>query len=155
MRRCQLHMSRRSECLRLGNGHYCCCGWTMKGFLCNYVSRQEKALLVQRQMVPKRGKGERLRTYQSKPKTKTKKGKEKELTNPNLRLPQSLPLRSEQELQSIACTLQQKGEMPKIKRRRTHLKCKSLDTEDGKDHIGKDGTNPEDLGSRSTLDTEP
>ena len=80
----------------------------MKGFLCNYVSRQEKALSVQRQMVPKRGKGERLRTYQSKPKTKTKKGKEKELTNPNLRLPQSLPLRSEQELQSIACTLQQK-----------------------------------------------
>ena len=45
--------------------------------------------------------------------------------------------------------------MAKIKRRRTHLKCKSLDTEDGKDHIGKDGTNPEDLGSRSTLDTEP
>ena len=80
----------------------------MKGFLCNYVSRQEKAFSVQRQIVPKRGKGERLRTYQSKPKTKTKtkKENEKELTNPNLRLPQSLPLRSEQELQSIACTLQ-------------------------------------------------
>jgi len=59
--------------------------------------------------------------------------------DPNLRLPESLPLRSEQELQSVAST----------------LKCKSFDTEDGKNDIGKDGANPEDLGSRNTLDTEP
>ena len=37
--------------------------------------------------------------------------KDWELTNPDLGLPQSLPLRSEQELQSVASTLQQKEEI--------------------------------------------
>ena len=32
-----------------------------------------------------------------------------------------------------------------------NLKSKSLHTEDGENHIGEDGANPEDLGSRETL----
>ena len=72
-------------------------------------------------------------------------------------LPQSLPLRSEQELQSVASTLQQKEEIStklakKTKKTtRTYLKCKSLDTKDGKHDIGKDGAYPEDLGSTKIL----
>jgi len=58
--------------------------------------------------------------------------------DPNLGLPESFPLGSEQELQSVGGT----------------LKCESFDAEDGENDIGEDGANPENLGSRNTLDTE-
>ena len=65
----------------------------MKGFLIE----RGKALSVK--LFPREGKGEE--NY-------------RELTNPNLRLPQSLPLRSEQELQSIASTLQKQRVVNRI-----------------------------------------
>ena len=66
----------------------------IEGLLCNYLSRPEKALFSL-QVLPRKGNSGRERWIEM----------DGGLTDPNLRLPQSLPLRSEQELQSVASTL--------------------------------------------------
>ena len=85
---CQLHKSRRSECLRLGSEHYCCGCYRR-------TSLQLLKALFSLQVLPRKGNSGRERWIEM----------DGGLTDPNLRLPQSLPLRSEQELQSVASTL--------------------------------------------------
>ena len=72
----------------------------VKGFLCNCLSRW--------------GNGSRQPGSNCFQEEGRKSGKEGELTDPNLRLPESLPLRSEQELQSVARTLQERVNVNKM-----------------------------------------